>query len=476
VERPVSKKSASSASGKDADAARLTALQQRIKREPDAIDAYLEMAALMSRRREPGMAAQLLRTALDRAPRHLGLLTNLGGLLAGTDYTAEEGISYLRQVAEQMPRSYLSHYNLAIGLKSAGQFAESETQFRFTLDLRPDFADARVNLGHVLLELGRVAEAAEAYETALPSRRAPGIVSKAPIKTNESKLRHDIEQLRYLAGLDLLEPKHKSAIADHEAALADLPPLRPGATTVELPPVHQAKLAPVYNRLFHRHRGEPIETGAVNSTLDRETIERSYRDNAPGYAWFDGLLTAEAVVALRDFCLQSTVWFQCRYGDGYLGAFMDDGFCCPLLLQIADELRHALPGIFRAHTLRRIWAFKYDSRLGGIPIHADFAAVNVNFWVTPDEANQDQDGGGLIVWNKRMPQDWELWRYKDDIPAIRDFLATSRAKSLDVPYRQNRAVMFNSDLFHETGRLNFREGYENRRINVTMLFGKRQSG
>ena len=472
----MSKKSAQSASGKDADAARLTALQQRIKREPDAIDAYLEMAALMSRRRESGMAAQLLRTALDRAPRHLGLLTNLGGLLAGTDYTAEEGIRYLRQVVEQMPRSYLSHYNLAIGLKSAGQFAESERQFRLTLDLKPDLADAQVNLGHVLLELGRVAEAAEAYETALPLRRAMGVTSKSPIKTNEAKLRHDIEQLRYLAGLGLLDRQYDSVIADHEAALADLSALPPGATTVNLLPAHQAKLAGTYNRLLYRHAGEPIDSGAVNPALDRETIERGYGDNAPGYAWFDGLLTPAALAALRDFCLQSTVWFQCRYGDGYLGAFMDDGFCCPLLLQIADELRHSLPGIFKGHTLRRMWAFKYDSRLGGIPIHADFAAVNVNFWVTPDEANLGRDGGGLIVWNKRMPQDWELWRYKDDIPAIRDFLAASRAKSLDVPYRQNRTVMFNSDLFHETGRLNFREGYENRRINVTMLFGKRQTG
>jgi hypothetical protein len=33
--------------------------------------------------------------------------------------------------------------------------------------------------------------------------------------------------------------------------------------------------------------------------------------------------------------------------------------------------------------------------------------------------------------------------------------------------------MFNSDLFHETGPLTFKPGYENRRINITMLFGKR---
>jgi hypothetical protein len=41
-----------------------------------------------------------------------------------------------------------------------------------------------------------------------------------------------------------------------------------------------------------------------------------------------------------------------------------------------------------------------------------------------------------------------------------------------VPHKQNRAVIFNSDLFHETDTINFKEGYENRRINVTMLFGR----
>ena len=138
----------------------------------------------------------------------------------------------------------------------------------------------------------------------------------------------------------------RRCIDDLEAALADLPPLPPGSTTVELPQAHQAKLAPIYNRLLYRHAGEPIDTGAVNPALDRATIERSYGDNAPGYAWFDGLLTPEALRGAARLLPAIDVWFQCRYGDGYLGAFMDDGFCCPLLLQIADELRHALPGIF----------------------------------------------------------------------------------------------------------------------------------
>ena len=58
-------------------------------------------------------------------------------------------------------------------------------------------------------------------------------------------------------------------------------------------------------------------------------------------------------------------------------------------------------------------------------------------------------------------------------PAIRDFLDGNGAKSITVPYRANRAVIFDSDLFHETDRIRFKEGYLNRRINVTMLYGRR---
>jgi hypothetical protein len=42
-----------------------------------------------------------------------------------------------------------------------------------------------------------------------------------------------------------------------------------------------------------------------------------------------------------------------------------------------------------------------------------------------------------------------------------------------VPYRANRAVIFDSDLFHASDRPHFREGYLNRRINITLLYGLR---
>jgi hypothetical protein len=122
--------------------------------------------------------------------------------------------------------------------------------------------------------------------------------------------------------------------------------------------------------------------------------------------------------------------------------------------------------------LRQFWGFKYDSGLQGIALHADFAAVNVNFWITPDEANLDADGGGLIVWDKPAPADWDFAKYNADAALARDFLTQNKAKAIKVPYRCNRAVIFDSSLFHETDKITFKDGYLNRRINLTLLYGQ----
>ncbi len=108
-------------------------------------------------------------------------------------------------------------------------------------------------------------------------------------------------------------------------------------------------------------------------------------------------------------------------------------------------------------------------------MHADFAAVNVNFWIAPDDALEDKESGGLVVWDKEAPLDWDFDKFNNDQDAMRRFLDENDAKSVRIPYRQNRALVFNSELFHETDRIVFREGYENRRINITLLYGRREN-
>jgi hypothetical protein len=92
------------------------------------------------------------------------------------------------------------------------------------------------------------------------------------------------------------------------------------------------------------------------------------------------------------------------------------------------------------------WAFKYDGSLSGTRIHADQAAVNVNFWITPDDANRNPESGGLVIWDVTAPTDRELAKYNGDENAVRAFLAGAGARPTTVPSRSNRVVIFNSDL------------------------------
>ena len=83
-----------------------------------------------------------------------------------------------------------------------------------------------------------------------------------------------------------------------------------------------------------------------------------------------------------------------RGARGYIGADAMDWLACPLLFQVAEEMRTALPAVIGELPLIKLWAFKYDHQLQGIDAHADAARVNVNFWITPDEACVDPTMGG----------------------------------------------------------------------------------
>ena len=130
--------------------------------------------------------------------------------------------------------------------------------------------------------------------------------------------------------------------------------------------------------------------------------------------------------------------------------------------------------MFGPYGLTKFWGFKYDSTLGkGINVHADQAIHNLNFWITPDEYNKNKNSGGLKVYDAIAPEDWNFEKYNKNADKIYKFLNDNNANCTNINYKFNRAVLFNSDYFHETDEINFDEGYETRRINITYLFGYR---
>jgi hypothetical protein len=315
--------------------------------------------------------------------------------------------------------------------------------------------------------------------------------------TTAYKLVQDLEQAEYLA--DNLEDKEKATFFGDVVApiyrevLARVPPLEQLERTGGLYPFQLADqelgIGAIYNKALYQTNFEELKDASgkpiplLNPRLDVDLIQKQWfgtdeNHKYPGIVVIDEVLTPDALVRIRQLLLENTVWYQTKmplkFG-GYVGAYIDDGLHDRILLQLALELYNILPKIMKGHFLKYLWAYKYDSGYSGINTHADQAAVNVNLWITPDDANLDPNSGGLVIFTAKPPEDWDFQKYNTDTDFVmEELLKPTGYANWTVPHRQNRAVLFDSALFHHTDEFKFKKGYENRRINLTLLYGEMQ--
>ena len=77
---------------------------------------------------------------------------------------SEEHFRKALEIRSDYPSAYLAYYNIAISLRDRGKFLEAIKYYDKTIELNPDFYDARWNRGLVLLFLGRFEQGWEEYE------------------------------------------------------------------------------------------------------------------------------------------------------------------------------------------------------------------------------------------------------------------------------------------------------------------------
>jgi tetratricopeptide (TPR) repeat protein len=456
--------------GKEHEA--LSAYEHALTLHPQYPEAHSNVGNVLMELGQLEGAATAYQRALRIRPEYVEAHNNLGVVLKEQGKLDEARGSY-EEALRLAPNHLEAHCNLGSVLMDQRNLDSAVTHFERALQMKPDYVKAMYHLAFALMWQKRFEEALGCLRRSADLKQNHGRAVTS-LSVSRSRLKHDAEQVQYLFDRGLLGAEYfayRDALV-HLSRRAAGNPESGSRTTVS--PYDLQAISASFNRIIHYGDSPELPTGAVNPALDVPAIEARYHASRPEVMHLDGLLTEEALASLRRFCLESTIWKR-DYENGYLGAFLGDGFSCPLLLQIAEELRLKLPGIFQDHLLTQAWAFKYDSERTGLNIHADAAAVNVNFWVTPDEANLDSQHGGLVVWDKEAPRDWNFKEYNNTAnePKVRKFLADTRAKAVTIPYRANRAVIFNSDLFHETDRFHFKDDYESRRLNITLLYGRR---
>jgi len=462
----------------------LKALFKSLVSSPADSQRWLATARELQKKGEPREALKAYAKALDAGGPGAEIHVQMGVLHAGLSEHAP-AVEHLQKAIALAPQDADAVCMLGTVLNDQRRYPEAIVQFERALALRPDFAEAHFNLGLARLERSDFRGAAQSFTQCMAlnrgerwndAQRAQPPAHPLPafrpqdMGVNEIKLRHDCEQLEYLLARGRLPATYREVLADYTSLLEEIR----GKVPLDMVVPFDASRHPLVARTYKRpvYIADALPEGAlVNPALDWRGLEERYLAAKPNVVAVDGLLTPAALEAVRAFSVESTIWNNVK--SGYLGAYFYDGFCSELLLRIALELRGRMPRVMGGLPLQMMWGYKCESRLPGLAVHADEAAVNVNFWITPDEANLDPNCGGLLVYPQDAPPEWGFAKFNKDSTTILNYLESVGGTPLRIPYRANRAVIFDSDLFHATDQPVFREGYLNRRVNITFLYGGR---
>jgi len=88
--------------------------------------------------------------------------------------TPEERLEAFRQFLARSPDDPFARYSLAMGHRAAGQPAEAAREFQELAQRRPDYVATYLMWGQTLESMGRVEDAAAAYDRGLVAARQAG--------------------------------------------------------------------------------------------------------------------------------------------------------------------------------------------------------------------------------------------------------------------------------------------------------------
>ncbi len=418
--------------------------------------------------RLPDAEAKYL-AALAISPGHAAVTHNLG-VVAAAQGRHDAAIACFDDVIAREPRYVSAHYNRAVAFQALGRTRDAIKDFSRACAVEPEHYDAHRALGFLWLSEGERGRALDHFARTYELRRGEDRLDWAARSltcATRSKLLHDAEQFRFLSEHHRDSQRFDTLARAYEEVAKDLPEQPTKLTGQQLD-----VLGGNFNTAIHVCDAPEVADRAVDERPDRDTLTQRFRERATGAVYFDDLLTPRALFGLKRYLRESTIWHDFSHVGSFVASYLEDGLACPLLLQIAGELRSTFPDLLGKHPLSQAWAFKGLEGGSAIDVHADDAAISVNFWVTPTAANLNPGRGGLAVCRVPPPRDWEVRGYEADQDRIVAFLEQNAEDMLVVPYRENRAVVFESRLFHRSDKPKFAPSYENHRINLTLLFGR----
>ena len=347
--------------------------------------------------------------------------------------------------------------------------------FKKAIQKEPNYVDPYLMLGMSYLWLGDLKNADKNFKKVLNLNYSNEMLYDDNIKKSladeqllSTLIKHEYEQITFIDNdMDAIRnPKFTQEYYDSLKILYE----KSINNNIKLSDISSDMKKNIFKVLYNKPP-KILSSSLINTNNEISLIEDSYINGNPEVIIIDDFLNHDALKEIQKFCRNANV-FKYPYHGGYVGAFLSKGLSNEFILKLNEDLRLTYKRIFKKLRLTQAWIFKYDSIKTGTNIHADQASVNVNFWITPERANLDKESGGLKIWNRLPPEDWNFDEYNslEKSPKIKEMLDSNNTPSMVIPYKENRAVIFNSKLFHATDDFKFDNSYENRRVNITFLY------
>ena len=151
--------------------------EESIKKFPDCIEAYPNLANVLVAKGKSDTAKNILNKAIELNPKYLRSYSIMAGILVG-EGNLQKAEFFLKKSLEINPKDINALVNLACVLKDSGNPTQAEIFLKDALKINPSFDFALTNLGAVLNELEKFDEG-EQY-----LRKALRINSSSPMALN----------------------------------------------------------------------------------------------------------------------------------------------------------------------------------------------------------------------------------------------------------------------------------------------------
>ena len=188
-------------------------------------------------------------------------------------------------------------------------------------------------------------------------------------------------------------------------------------------------------------------------SIDWKRALLEYERSSPyNFSVIDDAIDPAAIGTMHQEMLNSWAW---RHKNWVVDHLHNNDPRGPNIDSYIDQLRSQVAIECAGLSYKGHWGLLYRANERA-RFHSDHADITVTLWLTPHCHNLDENSGGMLISPRKRPEQLAPEEYLNYERVAEIMSDEDVSNSIRIPYRQGRAVLFDSRNFHRTDDLAFR--------------------